>query len=143
MSSFSPPLRRPWVQTQKIVLANGVFDIFHIGHLRYLQEAARMGGALIVSVTRNANVNKGDGMPLYDELERLSVVASLRCVSAAILCDGSRQALEEVKPHIFVKGREYLGKILPEDEEYCRSHGIEIRFTDTETKRPRDRLRKS
>lgn len=132
MGSFRPP---------KVVLANGVFDIFHIGHLRYLEEAARMGDALIVSVTRNAFVNKGPGLPLYDELERLSVVRSVRCVKQAILTDSALQALQKVRPAVFVKGREYMGRILPEHENYCREHGIEIRFTDTETRRPRDRLR--
>ena len=127
--------------SHKTVLANGVFDIFHIGHLRYLEAAARMGDVLVVSITRNAYVNKGPGSPLYDELERLRVVAALRCVSRAILVTGSRHALEQVRPAIFVKGREYKGKILAEDEEYCREHNIEIRFTDTETMRPRDRLR--
>jgi cytidyltransferase-like protein len=127
----------------KRVLANGVFDIFHIGHLRYLEAAAAMGDVLIVSVTRDACVNKGNGRPIYPELERLAVIKALRCVSGAFLTDGSHRALELVKPAIFVKGAEYRGKIRQEDAEFCRKHSIAIRFTETETVRPRDRLLQS
>lgn len=99
-----------------------------------------MGDALIVSVTRNAFVNKGPKRPLYDELERLSIIEALRCVHKALLTDSSLQALEIVRPAVFVKGREYCGAILPVDENFCKTHGIEIRFTDTESVRPHDRL---
>lgn len=129
--------------SHKVVLCNGVFDLFHIGHLRYLEAASRMGGPLIVSITKDAFVNKGPGQPLYPEGDRIAIVRALRFVKAAFLTEGSRAALEMIKPHIFVKGAEYIGKILPEDEEYCRSNGIEIRFTNTEEVRPRDRLRQS
>ena len=128
------------LRSPRVVLANGVFDIFHIGHLRYLEQAAQMGDWLVVSVTRNEHVQK-PGRPLYDELDRLAVIEGVRCVDRAILVDSSRQALEKVKPAIFVKGAEYKGKIRAEDEEFCRQNNIEIRFTNTETVRPRDRLR--
>lgn len=125
----------------KVVLANGVFDLFHVGHVRYLELAAAEGDVLVVSVTKDANVNKGPGQPLYSERERLEVIKAQRCVNAAFLTESSRHALEVVRPDVFVKGAEYAGKILPEDEEFCRANNIAIRFTDTETVRPRDRLR--
>lgn len=124
----------------KIVLANGCFDLFHIGHLRYLEEAKMMGDILLVSVTRNAFVNKGWNRPIYDEQDRLDVVAAQRCVDHAFLVNGAAQALLSL-PHIFVKGREYEGKIEPLHQAFCDKHDIEIRFTDTEEIRPNARLR--
>ena len=129
------------IHPQIVVLANGVFDILHVGHVRYLEAAAQMGDKLIVSVTRDKFVNKGDGRPIYNEQERLEVVQALRCVRSVVLVDGALDALERVGPDIFVKGREYENRIEKIHEDYCKAHGIEIRFTDTETVRPRDRLR--
>ena len=126
----------------KIVLANGVFDLFHIGHLRYLEAARAMGDILVVSVTKDKFVNKGAGKPIYFEEDRIAVVRSIRCVDRAFLVTGASEALL-LRPHIFVKGREYENRIEQKHEEFCREHGIEIRFTDTEEKRPRDRLRLS
>ena len=113
----------------------------HIGHFRYLEAAAKMG-EVVVGVTRNAHVNKGPGMPLYDEKERLELVRGIRYVKDAILVDSSYEALTIVQPDIFVKGIEYKGRMLPEDLEFCRANDVEIRFTNTEEVRPRDRLRK-
>ena len=126
----------------KLVLAGGVFDLFHIGHVRYLREAAKMG-EVVVGVTKNAHVNKGPGTPLYDEKDRLELVKSIKYVKDAILVESSYEALNIVQPDIFVKGMEYKGRMLPEDEEFCRANDVEIRFTNTEEKRPRDRLRKN
>ena len=125
-----------------MVLAGGCFDLFHIGHMRYLEAAAKMG-RVVVGVTRNAHVNKGPGMPIYDEKDRIEVVKGIRYVDDAILVDSSFEALTIVQPDIFVKGMEYKGRMLAEDLEFCRENDIEIRFTNTEEKRPRDRLRKS
>ena len=124
-----------------VVLANGVFDILHIGHIRYLEAAARMGDELIVSVTRDKFVNKGAGRPIYNEDERRESIQAIRCVRSVVLVDGALDALERIRPDIFVKGREYEYKIEAVHEDFCREHDIEIRFTNTETVRPRDRLR--
>lgn len=127
----------------KIVLANGVFDLFHIGHVRYLQAARRFGDTLIVGVTSDKFVNKGPDRPFYSEDDRLLVVGSLSCVDMAFICDGGGEALKRAKPNFFVKGREYEGKIEPEHLAYCEKHGIKIRFTDTEYVRPLARLARS
>ena len=124
-----------------IVLANGVFDLFHIGHVYYLQAAKRMGTYLCVAITDDDHVNKGEGRPLFNEYERLGVVESMKCVDYAFICSDVFTAFWMVKPQIFVKGLEYKEKIEKEHADYCKAHGIEIRFTDTETVRPRDRLR--
>ena len=124
-----------------IVLANGVFDLFHVGHAMYLHAASMMGDKLHVAITKDAYVNKGGERPIYKQHERHFVVASMRCVDSAYLVADVLEAFEHSKPDIFVKGREYEGKIERVHEDYCKAHGIEIRFTDTETVRPRDRLR--
>jgi cytidyltransferase-like protein len=130
----------------KVILANGVFDILHIGHLMYLEQASRMGDKLVVAVTRNAYVNKGPHRPNWDEMHRVALVGALRCVDEAILVDGAIEAFERVKPDIFVKGRDYVGKIEKRHVDYCAAHGIEIAFTDTQlfsaTKVIRDRVKK-
>lgn len=113
-----------------IVLCNGVFDPFHVGHLYHLQAAAKMG-TLYVSVTQDAFVNKGPGRPVFNERQRIDMVESLGIVESAFLCKSALDALQWSEPDVFVKGIEYKGKILPEDETYCFAHNIKIVFTDT------------
>ena len=119
------------------------FDLFHLGHVRYLQEARKLGDKLVVGVTSDAHVNKGPDRPYYSQDDRLHVVGSLSCVDIAFICDGGGDALRRAKPDIFVKGREYDGKIEPEHLAYCEKHGIKIMFTDTEYVRPLARLARS
>lgn len=115
----------------KIVLANGCFDLFHIAHLRHLQQARSMGDILIVGLTTDEGVNKGAGRPIIPFEERRELLLGLRCVSAVIPCNDSMQALRIVKPHVFCKGADYIKKgLLPEELDYCSKHGIEIRHTD-------------
>ena len=113
------------------VLANGVFDILHVGHVLYLEQARDMGGYLYAAVTRDAFVNKGPHRPVNYQDDRLMVVRALRCVNDAFLCNDPLDALQMVKPDIFVKGKDYIGKIEQRHADYCKAHGIEIRFTDT------------
>lgn len=131
--------------SSKLVLASGVFDILHVGHVMYLEAAAKMGDWLVVAVTRDAHVNKGPNRPTFGQLERLRVVQALRCVNHAILVDSGLEALELVKPDIFVKGKDYIGKIQKVHQDFCAANKIEIRFTDTEkysaTEIIRDRAR--
>ena len=67
---------------------------------------------------------------MFDEKQRIAIVEAISCVDAAILCNDALNALEEVKPDIFVKGQDYIGKIEQRHADYCKSHGIEIRFTE-------------
>ena len=117
--------------SSRVILANGVFDILHIGHLLYLEAAARMGDYLYVGVTRDAFVNKGPGRPVNTEEHRLKLVQGLRCVTFAFLCDDSLEALDKIRPDIFVKGADYIGKIQEKHQKYCDDNHIEIRFTRT------------
>lgn len=111
------------------VLANGCFDLFHYGHLLHLEAAKKMGDALIVSVTADAFVNK-PGRPIYDERQRAALLKALKCVDQVIIVTGLMDALQKTDPDIIVKGADYL-ELEPQHAAYCRSHGIEIRFTDT------------
>jgi bifunctional ADP-heptose synthase (sugar kinase/adenylyltransferase) len=75
-------------------------------------------------------VNKGPGRPVYPLKQRMDHIRALECVHGVLPVRDALEALKSIKPDIFVKGREYEGKILPEHLDYCREHNIEIRFTD-------------
>jgi len=113
----------------KVVLANGVFDVLHWGHLRHLQAARKMGTRLVVSVTADRFVNKGPGRPVFNQVQRARMLRALRCVDQVIGVPGLLDALRRVKPDILVKGAEYRGKLEKIHRDYCRDHGIKIRFT--------------
>ena len=113
----------------KVVMANGCFDLFHYGHLLHLMAARDMGEFLVVSITADSCVNK-PGRPILDQEKRARMVGELKCVDEVIIVTGMRDALRRVKPDIVVKGRDY-DALDPGDANYCRRHGIEIRFTDT------------
>lgn len=113
----------------RLVLANGVFDLLHVAHVRHLEEARKQGDALIVAVTMDAGVGKA-GRPIYPQEERMEMLQALRCVSAVSLCMDSLEALELWKPQVFVKGHDYIEKgLLKAEIEFCAKHGIEIYHT--------------
>lgn len=117
-------------ETSTVVLAHGCWDLFHVGHLLHLHAAAMLGDRLVVAVTKSEYVNKGVGRPVFNEAQRTAIINELRCVDEVLVVKDSLDALVKVKPDVFVKGREYDGKILKQDADYCAKHGIEIAFTD-------------
>lgn len=94
-----------------IVFTNGVFDILHPGHLRYLQAARRHGDMLIVGVNSDASVrrNKGPERPINPEGERAEVLAALACVDAVSVFDDDTPAdiITRVQPDVLVKGADW------------------------------------
>ncbi len=97
---------------KKIVFTNGVFDILHLGHVRYLEEAKALGDCLIVGINDDASVkrlNKGPERPIHDENARADVIAALRCVDATIIFteDTPAQLIEFIQPDTLVKGGDY------------------------------------
>jgi rfaE bifunctional protein nucleotidyltransferase chain/domain len=96
---------------QRIVFTNGVFDLLHPGHLRYLQAARSHGEVLIVGLNSDASVrrNKGSGRPINPELERAEVLASLSCVDAVSIFDQDTPAdiIVRVQPDVLVKGADW------------------------------------
>jgi glycerol-3-phosphate cytidylyltransferase-like family protein len=85
----------------------------------------------VVSVTKDQYVNKGKGRPVFTCEQRMEMLRELRCVSEVVPCMDALDALVQVNPDIFVKGKEYKGKLDPEDEEFCKEAKIKIVFTDT------------
>jgi rfaE bifunctional protein nucleotidyltransferase chain/domain len=94
---------------ERVVHCHGCFDIVHPGHIRHLRDAARLGDRLLVSITADGKISKGDGRPLFDETLRAENLAALSFVDWVHVCPGATAEglLEEVTPDIFVKGREY------------------------------------
>jgi D-beta-D-heptose 7-phosphate kinase/D-beta-D-heptose 1-phosphate adenosyltransferase len=96
---------------RRIVFTNGVFDILHPGHLRYLQAARAHGDLLIVGLNSDASVrrNKGPGRPINPEEERAEVLAALTCVDAVSVFDDDTPAdiIRRVQPDVLVKGADW------------------------------------
>lgn len=97
-----------------IVLANGCFDCLHIGHVAHLDAAAKLG-ALTVGLTIDEKVGKGPGRPVFCWEERAYMLLSLRCVADVVACESGLDAIEKVRPDIFVKGMDWKGKLDPEE----------------------------
>ena len=96
---------------QIVVFTNGVFDLLHPGHVRYLQQAAALGDALIVGLNSDASVrrHKGEGRPITPELERAELLGALACVSAVSLFDEDTPdaIVRAVQPDVLVKGADW------------------------------------
>ena len=101
-----------------IALANGVFDLLHVGHVRYLQAAAREAGRLIVAVNADASVRrlKGEGRPILDQQGRTEMVAALRGVDRVVIFDDDTVGplLERLRPDVHCKGTDYTIETVPE-----------------------------
>ena len=114
----------------RIVFTNGCFDILHAGHARYLLEAAELGDVLVVGVNGDASVRrlKGEGRPVQAARDRAYLLASLACVSFVVIFSGDTPAalIEQVVPHILVKGEDWKGKKIV-GSEFVRSRGGSVR----------------
>ncbi len=102
-----------------VVFTNGVFDLLHVGHVRYLECARSLGGMLVVAVNSDASVRrlaKGSDRPIVPQAERAEVVAALRCVDYVCIFDEPRpdEVIREVRPDIHVKSAQYDALALPE-----------------------------
>jgi rfaE bifunctional protein nucleotidyltransferase chain/domain len=96
---------------KRIVFTNGVFDILHPGHIRYLQHARSLGDALIVGLNADASVrrNKGPERPINPEQERAEILEALECVDAVVLFeqDTPAEIIKAIGPDILVKGADW------------------------------------
>ncbi len=117
---------------KRIIFANGCFDILHVGHIRYLQEAKRLGDVLVVAVNDDASMKniKGQGHPYMPEDERLEILAALRCVDYLTLFTEKTvdSLLLQLKPDVQAKGTDYTKETVPERETVL-SYGGEIAIT--------------
>jgi rfaE bifunctional protein nucleotidyltransferase chain/domain len=105
-------------QGKKIVLANGCFDILHVGHVRYLRGARAEGDALVVGVNADAGVSdlKGPGRPVLNERARALLVAALREVDYVVIFPEPNvdALLAELRPDVHAKGTDYTADTVPE-----------------------------
>ncbi len=106
---------------RRVVVTNGCFDLLHVGHVRFLQEARALGDALVVGLNGDASVRelKGAGRPVNPEADRAEVLAALACVDAVVVFPEKRATrfLEEAQPDIYVKGGDYRPEDLDADEQ--------------------------
>lgn len=95
----------------RVVFTNGVFDLLHPGHVRYLEAARREGDALVVAVNsdRSVRANKGTARPIVPEAERAEVVGALACVDAVLIFDEDTPAevIASLRPDVLVKGADW------------------------------------
>jgi rfaE bifunctional protein nucleotidyltransferase chain/domain len=113
---------------ERIVLANGVFDLLHVGHVRYLADARALGARLIVAVNgdRSTALLKGPGHPVMPAADRACLVAALRGVDAVVVFDEPTvdALLATLRPHVHAKGTDYRRETVPE-RPVAESLGIE------------------
>ena len=109
---------------RRVVATNGCFDLLHVGHVRFLQEARALGDRLVVGLNGDGSVRelKGTGRPVNPEADRAEVLAALGCVDAVVVFPEKRatQFLEVAQPDIYVKGGDYQ----PEDLDACEQAAV-------------------
>ena len=122
-----------------VVFTNGCFDILHIGHVRYLQDARAQGNVLVVGVNSDESVSKlkGPERPVVPGYERVEILAALECVDYVTIFneDTPIDLILTIKPNVHVKGGDYTPEGLPEADA-VRSIGgrvVIVPFTSTET----------
>ena len=118
---------------RRLVFTNGCFDLLHVGHVRYLQAARRLGDALAIGLNADASVRalKGAGRPLNHEDDRAEVLAALACVDFVTIFAEPRatRLLAEVRPHVYAKGADYrLETLNPEERAMLEWAGARIEF---------------
>ena len=105
----------------RVTLANGCFDLLHVGHVRYLHAARELGGKMIVALNADASVRalKGEGRPVMPAEERAEILASLADVDAVIIFPEKdvRALIREVRPDFHAKGTDYTPENVPERDE--------------------------
>lgn len=113
----------------KIILANGCFDLLHVGHVRYLEGAKALGGFLVVGINSDRQVSslKGAGRPYMPEAERAEIVAAFRWVDAVTIFDEPtvEELIQAIRPDIHAKGTDYTTDTVPE-RDIVRSYGGQV-----------------
>jgi len=112
----------------RVVLANGVFDLLHVGHVRYLAGARALGDRLVVAVNgdRSAHALKGEGRPVQGAEERAGLVAALRGVDLVVRFEETNveALLEQLAPDVHAKGTDYRVDTVPERATMARLGGV-------------------
>jgi len=109
---------------KSIVLANGIFDLLHVGHVRYLEAAKREGDLLVVGINSDASARhlKGPGRPVMDERGRAELVAALAAVDSVVIFPevNVEALLQAIRPNVHAKGTDYTPATVPEREKAAR-----------------------
>lgn len=114
----------------KVVLCHGVFDLLHTGHVHHLKKARAFGDKLIVSLVADSYVRKN--RLICDQSERMEMLSAIRYVDDVFLCEapGPEEIISKVVPDVYVRGSDYIGKRMPE-EDLLERMGIQIRYTES------------
>lgn len=103
---------------ERVILANGNFDLLHVGHVRYLQGAKALGGKLVVAINSDESVRalKGEGRPIMPDHERAEIIAALADVDAVVIFAelDVRGIIREIRPDVQAKGTDYTVDSVPE-----------------------------
>ncbi|MCF7729277.1 MAG: adenylyltransferase/cytidyltransferase family protein [Chthoniobacterales bacterium] len=135
---------------KRLVLTNGCFDLLHLGHVRYLEQARQLGDVLLIAVNSDRSVRelKGPTRPLNNEYDRAEVLAALRCVDHVTIFDSLRvsDVIQKLRPAIYAKGGDYTPETLdPEERAALKECGTVIQILplvqDRSTTRLIERLR--
>ncbi|MGA7399687.1 MAG: adenylyltransferase/cytidyltransferase family protein [Candidatus Sulfotelmatobacter sp.] len=112
---------------ERIILANGNFDLLHVGHVRYLRGAKALGGKLVVAINSDESVRalKGEGRPVIPAEERAEIVAALADVDAVVIFPelDVRPLIREIRPNIQAKGTDYTEDTVPERDTMAEHGG--------------------
>lgn len=117
-----------WRQAgERIILANGNFDLLHVGHVRYLEAAKALDGKLVVAINSDTSVRvlKGEGRPVMSENERAEIVAALAVVDAVVIFPETdvRAIIREIRPDVHAKGTDYTADSVPERDTVAECGG--------------------
>ena len=120
-------------QGRRLVFTNGCFDLLHVGHVRYLQEARALGDALLVAVNGDESVRalKGPTRPINNEHDRAEVLVALACVDFVTIFHTPRvtDVIRAVRPHVYAKGGDYtVDSLDPGERAALAEAGTEIRI---------------
>jgi len=106
---------------QSVALANGVFDLLHVGHVRYLQGARALADRLVVAVNSDASTraSKGEGRPVVPQAERAELLCALECTDLVLIFEEPdvRRVIRTLTPEVHVKGTDYTPQGIPERAE--------------------------
>lgn len=127
LAELIPRIQRLKSEGKRIVLTNGIFDLLHPGHVRYLRQAKALGEVLIVGVNGDASARrlKGKDRPWMTAADRAEVVAALESVDYVVAFeeDTAEALVDALQPHIYVKGGDYTMESLPEARAVERAGG--------------------
>lgn len=115
---YENPTYKPDPNSGQLIFTNGVFDILHIGHIKFLQACKALGGHVLVGINTDSSVKrlKGENRPYINELHRKHMLLALDCVDEVVLFaeDNPVELIKLMEPEIYVKSDEYLNVDLPE-----------------------------